>query len=353
MIDVMGKINKESRILFLFPKPVKEELRQIESGEAPSERLYGMYELMQDGYKVDYTDALYAGPLVQFYLFMKRCKIKWLPFTIFSKILRSDVVVIKDDFYTLAVLAARLTGKRVIYKDSIFLPPKKLVRKLHAFLNIALADQVVAFSESQIELWKSDFPRFAHKFRYIFYPLDKKFYQGNMIECDEKHTFISVGRDVGRDNATLHSCIGQLNQTLDLITLPYLISEKLKKDPRVRIHQYISYQELFSIYGQSYCSIVPLKKDISYPSGIRAIMESMALSVPVIAARTPVLEEYFEDGRDIIYYDPENVDDLIDKVSGLMSGKYDVDALTKHAAQTMERYKIEPYAQEFLAIISD
>lgn len=343
--------SKNARILFLFPKPVKNELSLIENEEAPSERLYGMYELIKHGYDIDYTDAYYEGRFAKFYSFMKRCRIKWLPFTVLQKTLRADVVLIKDDFYTLAALVARLAGKKIIYKDSIFIPPKSVFRRVQAKINIILAHKIIAFSRSQIDLWRQDFPAHAEKFEYIFYPLDKKFYEQKSIKDKAKTTFISVGRDLGRDNQTLHSAIRKLDQSLDLVTLPYLLSPAIKEDSKVVIHQYIPYGELFAIYGRSFCSVVPLKKGISYPSGIRAIMEAMALSVPVIAARTPVLEEYFEDKKDIIYYDPENVEDLVNKISLLKSGAYDVSGITQRANKTMERYSIEPYVHSLLAII--
>lgn len=348
----MGKFAKNTRILFLFPKPVKRELYLIENHQAPSERLYGMYELIKQGYMVDYTDVFYEGPFARFYSFMRRCKIKWLPLTVLLKIIRSDVVLIKDDFYTLAALAARLTGKKVIYKDSIFIPPKSLFRKVQALVNIALAHKIIAFSKSQIDLWRPVFPRYANKFEYIFYPLDKQFYVKSSRVDEEKSTLLSVGRDLGRDNHTLHAAVKRLNQSLDLVTLPYLLSAGIKEDPKVAIHQYISYAELFSIYSRSFCSIVPLKKGISYPSGIRAIMEAMALSVPVVAAKTPVLQEYFEDGKDIIYYEPENVDDLINKILSITSGTYNVTKLTRQASETMDRYTIEPYVRRLLVIIN-
>ncbi len=347
----MEKMYKNSRILFLFPKPVKKELSLIENNEAPSERLYGMYELIKKGYDVEYTDVYYEGAFAKFYSFMKRCKIKWLPLAVFLKIIRADVVLIKDDFYTLAALAARLAGKKVIYKDSIFIPPKNMFRRMQAIINMALAHKIIAFSVSQIELWRTDFPKYSGKFEYIFYPLDKPFYVRSSYVKEQKSTFISVGRDLGRDNHTLHAAIKSLNQSLDLVTLPYLLSRSIKEDPKVAIHQYISYSELFSIYGKSFCSIVPLKKGISYPSGIRAIMEAMALSVPVIAARTPVLEEYFEDHKELIYYDPENSADLADKISLLKSGAYNLKDISKRASEAMEKYSMEPYVDRLLEIL--
>jgi len=83
------------------------------------------------------------------------------------------------------------------------------------------------------------------------------------------------------------------------------------------VRERLSYEELFNVYSQSSISVVSLKGAMTYPSGIRAVMEAMLQGVPVIATRTPVLEEYFSHGEDILFVEVGSKKDLSDKIDFL------------------------------------
>src|SRR5690606_5037417 len=91
------------------------------------------------------------------------------------------------------------------------------------------------------------------------------------------------------------ACI-QLNLRLKLVTLPYLIPDNARNHPNVEVLQRLPYDKLFELYANAASVVVPLKEGISYPSGIRAVLEALALNKAAIVTRTPVLEEYFHEG---------------------------------------------------------
>lgn len=311
-----------------------------------------MYELKNLGYSVHACDAFHDGKLTKFYQFLKSLKLKWLPIVSVLKIIKCDVLVIKDDFYTLAALVARIFGKKVIYKDSIFMLPRSKYRRFQASINLMLAHQIVAYSKAQIELWVNKYPQYKNKFEFIFYPIDIAFYsRGAITGVPRENSIISVGRDVGRDNETLVKACSSADVSLELITLPYLLSDKIKGQAGVKIHQYLPYETLFDIYSKSICSVVPLKKNIIYPSGIRAIMEAVALGVPVISARTPVLLEYFSESAEILYYDAEDHQDLSKQINELKSVSLKSNEMILNARKRLEEYSIENYVNEFIKIM--
>lgn len=346
-------ITKETKILFIFPKSASKEHLLIKSGDAPSERLYGMHELKKMGYRVAACDAYYDSPFYKLYELTKFLKIKWLPFITVYRIARCDILIIKDDFHTLAALVGRIFRKKVIYKDSIFMPPKKRYKKLEAIINLSLAHKVIAYSKTQIDLWKDEYPQATEKFEFIFYPIDIKFYAEKASGYSSgNRSLISVGRDIGRDNETLCKACSLVDADLNLVTLPYLLSDNIRSQPKIKIHKYLSYAELFEMYRMSACAVVPLKKNISYPSGIRAMMEAIALGIPVVSARTPVLLEYFKDDSEVLYYDSESADALAERLNYIFRVETSTGSMVAAARKALDEYSIDKYALRFLEIIS-
>tara|TARA_R100000365_G_C2743188_1_gene71890 strand:- start:892 stop:1959 length:1068 start_codon:yes stop_codon:yes gene_type:complete len=301
--------NKSLKYVFLYPDIAHPTIAEIDAGRVPKERLAGFYQLKERGWNVTISDSRWNGPFAGLRRKLKRyfhvpsiSMIKdWIP---------ADVIVIKDDFSMALTLLAKIMGKKVIYLDSMFLIPKSRIRNKLVSINLRLSNLIITFSETQADLWSHYYQVDRDKFKAMKYSMDQNFYSLGQRKHGNANMLISVGRDVGRDFPSLIESIKDKDVQLNLITLPYLLPDGTQKIKNINVKERLSYEELFKIYAKSSVAVIPLIKDVTYPSGIRAAMEAMLLGVPVVCTYTPVMEEYFINGEEIIYVEPNSPEAL-------------------------------------------
>jgi len=194
-------------------------------------------------------------------------------------------------------------------------------------------------------LWANRFSVPEATFTTVSYCLDMDFYRlRNQRIPNDPPYILSVGRDPGRDLGTLIKAAEIADINVKIVTLPYLLPEGTAERDRVEVLERLSYRDLFELYKRAILVVVPLKTGITYPSGIRAVMESMALGIPTIASRTSVLEEYFVEDYDLKFAIPENSSALAKEIKNVVENKDLQIALIKNAQDTMNKsYKLENY----------
>ena len=97
---------------------------------------------------------------------------------------------------------------------------------------------------------------------------------------------------------------------LKLVTVPYILENIRFDKDIVEIYQDISYEKLFELYSNASVVVVPLKEGLSYPSGIRAIVECLALNKPVIVSATEYIKANLKPSKVIKFVKPNDVEDL-------------------------------------------
>ena len=151
---------------------------------------------------------------------------------------------------------------------------------------------------------------------------------------------------MGRDFGTLLAAMDGLNIDLKLVTLPYLLDGLDTARPWVEVLQRLPYDELFRLYAGALLIALPLKGGLTYPSGIRGLLEAMALGCPTVATRTPVLEEYARAGDGVAYVTAEDVGQLRATIQRLAA---DTDERTRLAGQGSElvrtRYNMDVFGR--------
>ena len=236
----------------------------------------------------------------------------------------------------------------------MFVIPKRRLRHILTKLNLLLADRVICFSQSQADLWAKTYRVQSNRIFSTRYGIDTAFYAEIRGNSDvDKTQIIAVGRDIGRDFGSLADAVHAKDVVLNLVTLPYLLPPRVVEQENVTIHSQLTYSELNELYARAAIAVVPLSDSLTYPAGIRAVMEAMALGKPVIATRTPVLQEYFEEGKEIVLVEPRNSQDLgqaIEKLLGDSDYRY---ALAEAAFLKLERqYSVEKYVDELEHLLS-
>ena len=306
---------RSKRILFFFNHKAEHEIDKIISGDLPSDRLYGLLELRKMGWTVDLCDERITPFEMKFRRYFLSINIKTL-----IKASQYDIWLVKDQFSLILTLASFFMRKRLIYIDSLFHVPKNPLRKFILYINTKLASQIVTYSQYQVDLWTSLFNLNRKKFIILPYTIDPNFYLKGMQSPSEitpisKPYILSTGRDIGRDFHTLVNASFKAGFDVKLVTLPYLVPAINNNEHSLHIYENISYGELFGLYKFASIVVVPLKKGVVYPSGIRATFEGMLAGKPVICSSTPILSEYIpENNKSIIYVDAENSDDLVKNI---------------------------------------
>jgi len=344
---------KAKKILYLFPHPVKNTIAEIAAGSAPTERMYGLIELRHCGWTVNTCDSRFEGYFGSFCKFLRAYGIFILDFRSIIEIKRHDIVIVKDDFSLLTTVVAKLLGKQIIYLDSMFNIPKKWWKRKLIKLNILGADAVIAYSKLQIDLWSRELKIDSSKFTFLPYTVDTSFYKPLKPNSTDSNYILAVGRDSGRDFATLINAVKGTGLRLKLVTLPYLLPADVKNESFIDLYERLSYRELFQLYADATLAVVPLKENISYPSGIRAVYEAALLEKATVLTRTAILEDYVEGDKDVLYVSPNNVTELRDAIIALTSAPQRRLEIQNNARQLVQsKYGMENFVHGLIEAIN-
>ena len=318
MPETIADANK--RILFLYPHKTTAILKEIESGKAPSDRLYGFIELRQREWNVMISDARWSGALAHW-----RKKLKHfleIPnLGTFYDMIHTDVILVKDDFSLTLSMQAKILRKQIIYLDAMFELPKGLLRKWAAAINLRLSDKILCYSEQQSKHWTDVFRLPRPYFTVLPYCVDIDFYPQVRRKIDEPPFIFAIGRDVGREYVTLLEVARRLGVNLKLVTRPYLLPPKANDSHWLQVYDHIDYAQLFDLYARAAVVVVPIKKGINYPSGIRAVLEGIILGVPTVATATPVLKDYLDGDDDVLFAEAEDIDSLTKQVEWVFANR--------------------------------
>lgn len=356
MVDAKERDNSVPRVkvLYLFPSRSEAELESVRRGDIPSERFYGVVELQQRGWSVQFTNAKSNGVIGRVRSYLRHHGIHLIDVRTILAIRSAGVVVVKDDFSLMVSVVSWLLRTRLVYLDSMFEFPTIWWKRWAAVLSIKLADHVVGYSHSQIDRWCRELQVPYAKFTALPYTLDMGFYAPNSgdlgIEGDSY--ILAVGRDMGRDFATLVEAANAIGVKLKLVTLPYLLKDIDHNRSDVEILQHLSYPELFSLYRGAAAVVVPLNAGIDYPSGIRAMLEAMVLAKPIVATRTPALVEYVDAEDPITFVRPNDSADLKHAILKVMQDySSGCEALEKMKEKVIAKFCMDQFVTGFELIL--
>lgn len=342
------KSEKNKKLLFLFSRQALPQVKRIRDKEIPSETLYGAVDLMDHGWKVEISDHRHVG------LFGKiNTRFNLINIATILRIYNNDCIIVKSKFSLMTSLVCRLLGKKIIYKDVMYRKPKSW-KWLTTYLNFKLASGVICYSPYQAKAWEKTFKLKSGSIYTMNYCIDSSFYPEQAYSHNKEQYVIAVGRDPGRDYKCLSRAIEKIGISCKLITLPYLLDEEILNNKNIEVLQRIPYDELFHLYSNCLCAVVPLKKGLDYPTGIRGVLEATTLGVPTITSRTPVLEEYFTDGKELMFVDPGDVEQLSNAIKSLANDKALAESLASNGSQkSREEYNMAKYTEQFESIILD
>ncbi len=348
----MAKTDQRPRVLFFFPHPAKPEVARIRTGEMPKERLYGAIELQARGWQVDFADRRFSGSAARM-----RERMGWLGINFIDlKTLRSlrqyNCVVAKDGFSTMLSVAAKLARVPIVYLDAMFALPERWRRRWPARINLAVADRVICYSKTQAGIWAQSFGLPEQRFEVLPYCIDLDFYRQRRRDAPLERRILAVGRDLGRDFLTLARAVRDTDLTLTLVTLPYLLSDEIRRQSNVEILERIPYDKLFDLYARCSCVVVPLEGGVTYPSGIRAVMESLALGKSTVATESPVLREYFGESSGICYVPADDPEALRRELESIVGDTHRRERMESLAWPVISSFDLETFVDPLEALLT-
>ncbi len=325
-------ILEKSKIVYLLPGIGTETYRAVQAGEAPRERLFGAVQLIERGWSVTLCDAQWEGWATP----IRRKLARWLELPAYKTCLalwQADIAVIQGRLAPLLLLVSKLFGTRVVYVDVMFDIPKHRLRQWINKQCLKASDTIICYSATQSNIWAKTYDIPINKIISAHFPMDSNFYRKPSVEKVAPPFVIAVGRDIGRDFSTLLRAAKLAGIDTKLVTLPYLLPKLWNEDGGVEAFQRVSYPKLFDLYAQSKLAAVPLKAEISYPSGIRASLEAMLLRIPVVATYTSVLAEEFVDEEHLLYVESDNPILLAKAMKRILNDPYLAERLVETAWQ--------------------
>lgn len=351
----MSSDTKKPRLVFDFVRSPRQRLAEVESGEAPRESLLGYVQLQERGWPISTSDDRWSGGISKL-----REKLKnyiELPSIKMIKHWQSaDIIVVTTRVSLVLAVIAKLLNKKLVFLDTMCEEiPKRTWRRVAIKLALRLADAVICYSASQAKHWSESLNLPDKTFTPLNYFVDQAFYKLPTISKPDEDAppyILSVGRDPHRDFTTLVKAADTLQWDLVLVTLPYLVPDGVRNNPRVKILEKLSYDELFAVYGNARVVVVPIKTGTTYMSGIRATMEAMLLKVPVVASRVSGMKDYFNDGEELVYFEPEKHQSLVQAIRGISDDVEIRDKIVQRARdKIMNFYTLTSYADDLERIL--
>jgi glycosyltransferase involved in cell wall biosynthesis len=115
--------------------------------------------------------------------------------------------------------------------------------------------------------------------------------------------------------------------------------------------RYVPVVELPALIAQADVGVVPYRRDI-FTDGIlpTKLMEYVALDIPVIAARTPAIDAYFDETM-VEFFDPGDAEELARCILTLYENKEYREQLTMGAAKFKQRYNWTNISAQYVATV--
>lgn len=226
------------------------------------------------------------------------------------------------------------------------------LRRLYFAMFTRVFHTIVVHSRAEIDLYARSFGVPRERFRFIPYCVRRDALGEDELTVPAPFDYVLVAgrnRDYGTfisalEGSALRGVIIGGNADREAIgdNLP----------ANVESHLEVPFDEYRSWIAGAQVFVVPIPaKGMTRSLGQISSFEAMARRVPVVAARTFQLEDYFSDEQEILFYEPGNASDLQRQIKRLLADKNLRDSLIQRAhARLMAKYTDEQYTAALLEL---
>jgi glycosyltransferase involved in cell wall biosynthesis len=214
-----------------------------------------------------------------------------------------------------------------------FSPPRR--RLMRAVLRSCAG--VVCLASAQREQLLTQYGLEPERVHTVLLGVDERFYRPQAPPDDGY--VLAVGRDVGRDYATLAKALEKLDaraiivasrRNLDGVALP----------PNVELRMDVSYPELRSLYAGAACVAIPTQPDgYRYGadcSGQTVLLDAMAMGRPVVASERATLSDYLSEPETGLVVPPKDPASLRSALERLLRNRPLAESMGTRARRRVE-----------------
>lgn len=300
---------KNLKVLYLFNNIRSQTMKDVQNKKDNEDHFLGMFRLKFFGVDADFWEIEMVFPKLVCQLIRKYLPIYFVHLPIFWKIFNYDIIFSSSAFglQTLHTLFGFRKSKWVMLDFSIngFLNKKKWSNKIFKWM-VKRSAGIVTISQKEADLLKNIFPQKNIKF--IPFGTDNEFFKPQEIK--EENQILMVGRDPGRDYATLFSACQGLGVKVISTT-----SRKLSQFPNIPdfvVSHNFDPHELVLEYSKSKIFVLPLdiKGGINEAMGCSTLVQAMSMGKAIIATRTPTTESYISHGQNGFLVEAGNVAEM-------------------------------------------
>ena len=218
-----------------------------------------------------------------------------------------DVVIVKDMLALTPALVCWFQERNCLFLDCFQqvhqwqLPLQRTVA--------GLADRLMVFSKYQSELWTRKLD--SRRVQMIPFGIDARFFQVKERR-GQPDLFMCVGTDKRKDYRLFAEAAARTPLRSVVVTSSRRVADEVRGHG-LELLRNVTYPELRTLYGRSIV-VVPVLPDTDYPTGLTTLLEALASGALVIAARTPILEEYVSKEDGVLFYEPGDEIDLVERM---------------------------------------
>ena len=176
------------------------------------------------------------------------------------------------------------------------------------------------------------------RLRVVRFGVDAEFFRPSPLSANGY--VLAVGRDLGRDYATLLAAARGLDAPFVIVASPQNLGRPDTIPPNVSLRLDVSYTELRELYERAACVVVPVHPD-GYPygsdcSGQTVLLDAMATGRPVVISERAWLEDYVRDGETALIVPPRDPNALRAALAGLLDDQQRAVAIGASGRQAVE-----------------
>ena len=305
------------RVLYLFAGERKKMEKEWREGRMPDSQLIGFNHLAEFGVKASYIENKFLN-------FVRKKNYNLPNLFLLPLLHRYDIIFSGASLFLPFVAKALFCLKRpkFVWYNTFFTNALKRNKdnrfRLWALRKtIASLDAVVCPSTAQRQFL---IDQGFDPLKIFFVPngIDVDFMKRKKMEqatsSPNSELFIlSVGKDMGRDYATLSEAVSGLPIQVKVAALPRNFSTIKDVPENLQILGFVPFTDLVKLYQRSEFVVIPTKSekhlDASDCSGQYVLLDSMSLGKAVVVSKRETLD-YMENGREGIVVAPENPAEL-------------------------------------------
>ena len=195
---------------------------------------------------------------------------------------------------------------------------------------------VISHNSFQKDYYQENIPYLSDKNLFVPFGADSEFFKP--LDLGTEDYIISVGY-IKRDWDTLLKAFENLNSDVKLKLVGAGDKSRLKISPkiqgRVECLPYIPIQELKEEIARAKFMVIPLPY-YKYSFGQMTLLQGMAMRKAIIVSKVPGVEDYVRDGKNAVFYKPQDWQDLKDKMEMLLKDEKLTDKIARNARLSIE-----------------